>query len=143
MSAKSLLWDAVVGVRDWEYVRHRYLEHPEHRYHLLLLWRRLGLRPRALCVLRGDGSQWELVDWVGSPHRIPELLPQALAAARGLGAEELRGWISEGHAGLFQSMGCEVRDPAIPVPTITWTPGPDAEALQGRWWLMSGDSDFH
>jgi hypothetical protein len=137
------LQGAVVGVRDWSYLRHRYLLHPEHDYRLFLLLGPLGLRPYGLFVLRPLGRRCELVDLLGGLQHLPEVVRSALPIARRLGAEEVFGWITEGFAPLLGVAGATVRDPGIPVPTITWTPGPDPAQFRGRWWLMAGDSDFH
>jgi hypothetical protein len=136
------LSEAVAGVRDWAYVRRRYLEHPEFRYQLFLVSRRFGGRPCGVLILRFDGQRCELLDLVGPLGAIPLLVSQARGIAARMGAKELFTWVSVEFAEHFSGGRPQQRTSDLVVPANAWTPGPAAEEVDGRMWLTSGDTDF-
>ena len=139
----ATLPEAIVGVRDAAYLRYRYLGHPEHRYRLFIVRRRLGGRPLGAFVLRAiAGEGCELLDLVAPPAAMPALLTQARRAAAAEGCDRLWCWASENMLPYLRS-GATVRDLDVAIPANIWTPAPDVASLSGRWWLMGGDTDFH
>jgi hypothetical protein len=153
-AAVDALWSAmaddlslsVVGERDFSRLRHRYLEHPHKRYEVLMVDdpRRAG-EPAGVIVLARDGAFAELVDLVGPLAHLPWLVAAARAGAFRLGAGELYAWITQSHRHLFVPTGAREEPTEIRVPTAIWggyAPIPIAR-VRDRWWLMSGDSDFH
>ncbi|MCG6870717.1 MAG: GNAT family N-acetyltransferase [Gammaproteobacteria bacterium] len=136
------LEESVVGVRDAEHLRQRYLEHPAQAYQLFVVQGRFGGDPRAIIVLRQAESRCELVDVVASPKDIPLALAQARGVAARMGAAALFCWITDAFAHCFDSPQRIERDLDIVNPTNIWTYGPELSEHQGKWWLMSGDTDF-
>ncbi|RMD67739.1 MAG: hypothetical protein D6819_10920 [Gammaproteobacteria bacterium] len=137
------LRDAIVGARDWPYIEHRYLTHPERHYEALVVVQRLTGRPLALAVLQEEGERWELLDVIGALRHVPLAIGEARRLAWQRGGKGLYCWISETYASPFLETGGEARDIRVRIPANAWTPGPDPEEINGRWWLMSGDTDFH
>lgn len=140
---RAELAEAIVGVRDPCWLDYRYFRHPQHAYRVLLLERGVLRRKVGILVLRRDGERCELVDVVAPQASIRLLLAVARREAVGLGCAEVYCWITEAYADRFVDPDAERRDPDIAVPTSVWTAGPPPERLRGRWWLMSGDTDFH
>lgn len=137
------LGDSVVGVRDAGYVRHRYFEHPDKRYDVVLVSGRFSGRAHGILVLRRDEGRCELLDVIAPLRRLPALLDQARRLISHWGFSELYGWITRQNAGRFTATGGQVHALDVRIPTSNWIDGPAAEAILDKWWLTGGDTDFH
>lgn len=134
---------SLIGVRDAEQWRQRYLRHPEVRYGLHLVRSRWWGIPLAAFVVRRHEGRLQLLDVVGARRALPLAVQAAQALAAQHGLPVLDAWITASHAHWLDPCREATRsDPEIPVPCNTWTPGPSAAELQGRWFLMAGDADF-
>ena len=133
---------AIVGVRDWAFIRHRFVEHPDKTYRYLLL--RLGLTRRivALVVLSIQDDSCHLRDYVGHPrHLTPTIaLMRGYAAKHGL--RRVKTWITSGFVHAFPAEGRADNSLDLFVPHSTCTFGPTLAEINGHWWLMAGDTDF-
>lgn len=133
---------SVVGVRDWPYIRQRFLRHPSFEYQVILASRRFGGSPVGLLVTRRDGEELLLLDVVAPMANLPELLHHARRLAARLGLACLRAWITSSHAAPFQATGGECRETDIFITNCCWCPGLPPEELRDRWWLTAGDTEF-
>jgi hypothetical protein len=140
----AALPEAIVGVRDAAWLRHRYLMHPGWRYELLLVRHGWLRRPLGVVVLRArEADRLELLDVVGAPAAYPALVRAARSRAHALGLPRVEAWITESQRTLLAPAGeATVTDLQIPLPHIVHTPGPAAEEQRGRWLLLGGDADF-
>jgi hypothetical protein len=136
--------DNILVVRDARYVRERYVAHPSHRYQLLLVTNRLTQAPLGVLVLRELGPDAELLDLVGPLKAYPQLVDQARRLARRWGKQSVYGWFPETYAELMAGSQGLTSDIGVRIPTNAWVYQDfDPAALQDRWWLTSGDTDFH
>lgn len=140
---RTQLRNAIVGVRDAKWLDYRYFRHPIHDYRVFLIETSVLHRKRGIMVLRKDGARCELVDVVAPLEWIPLLVALARHQAARDNCDELFCWITAPYARHFEAADSERRDPDVSVPTSTWAAGPTPESVRGRWWLMSGDTDFH
>jgi hypothetical protein len=132
---------AVVGVRDWDYLRYRYLSHPTINYDVIGVSSRFG-RSLGVVVLKRDGTQWELMDVVGALADFPRLLRFAQGfVARG-GAERMCCWVAESFSRYFKDGVAEIKNIGVSVPSNISVFGPPIAEMERRWWLVSGDTDF-
>lgn len=138
----SDLLDSIVGERDMEWLRYRYLDHPEHRYKLVLVRTRRLRRVLGIAVLREHDVGMELMDLVGSLRALPEVVRAVRYFTATAGQRDLFCWITSGYARRLGVDEATWADPDICVPTSIQTAGPEASEIRGRWWLMSGDTDF-
>lgn len=137
------LHDAIIGVRDAAAITRRYLEHPAHRYHVLLVRQRLVRTPLGVVILRDRVEEGvEVVDFVAPPERFPALLDVARRFAHRLGRESTFAWITASHASALEVADAQRMPLGLAIPANVWSPGPGAEELRDRWWLMAGDTDF-
>ncbi len=134
--------DAVLVRRDWDYVRQRYLQHPEIDYRVYMV-KRLPVFEQGVIVLRMQGAAWELMDVIAPMRHFPLLLRQAIHLLKKSGGQRLSAWVTAAYADRFCSGDCLDQDPGVAVPTSFWAPGPAVESLMDRWWLTYGDTDFH
>ncbi len=136
------LQTAVIGVRDWQYLQHRYLDHPNQQYQIILVKNRFNQRARGILVLRYDPEGCEIVDLIAPLAEIPLLITHARRLAGIHGATRMFCRITENFARYFAVAGGIQQTTNIHIPANAWSNGPLPETLKDRWWLMSGDKDF-
>lgn len=134
---------AIIGVRNADYIAHRYLRHPNKQYRVLWVVPRWGGEPLGLLVLRREGEAVELLDVVAPLRRIPLLVAHARRLAGYDGATRVYCWAGDAFHGSFLCGGGMAQALDIRIPANAWSDGPPPEVLQNRWWVMSGDTDFH
>ena len=135
--------DSIVGVRDARYVEERYRKHPTVAYECLLVRRVLTGAPQGLVVVRRpEPDRVELMDLVGPRRNFPALIAAVRRWAADRGANRVTAWLTESHAGVLAPTSPQRQQLDLVVPANVWSPGPSAEQLRGRWWLMAGDTDF-
>jgi hypothetical protein len=134
---------AVVGVRNWAYLNHRYFGHPHHQYDVLAVTSRLAGKPLGVLVLRKTEASCELMDVIAPLAHLPLLLDQARRLTALWQLPYLYCWITKNYLPLF--MACAGTEEAlnVTIPTSCWTDDARAQVFKDRWWLMSGDTDFH
>ncbi|RYF84113.1 MAG: GNAT family N-acetyltransferase [Comamonadaceae bacterium] len=132
----------LVGVRDAAYLRHRYLDHPEHAYVLCCVRPRWGA-PVAWAALRKQGGNYELMDVVAArEHRLTavQVLRRHLSELQGAA---LTLWLTQGQLkDIPSSMGFESVALQFRIMANPRSSGGDAQRFAGRWWLTSGDTDY-
>ena len=136
------LKDAIVGVRDAQYIQHRYLDHPHHRYDILVVTNRWTRAACGVIVLRRHEDKCEIVDMIGPLKNVAKLVDQARRMTSRWGMAEVYGWVTHQHALLFSRTGAKVYPLDIYIPASIRVTGPPIESIKDKWWLMSGDTDF-
>jgi hypothetical protein len=136
------LSDAIVGVRDWAFVRRRFVTHPEKPYRYVIARHRWTRRTFALMVLSVDGEICHLRDYVGDPRHLPLAVEMIRGYAAREGMTTLKTWITQRFVDAFPTADRTDRAIDLYVPHSTCTFGPAPEEIEGRWWLMGGDTDF-
>lgn len=135
---------AIVGIRDWTYLRDRYLNHPQHRYRIVLVLSRLSRKAMGVLVLQSNSNGCEIMDIIAPLNQISLLITQARRVAQINGDHRIFCQITENWADRFISVdenGTLTKLP-IRIPANVWSDGPSPQLLVNRWWLMSGDMDF-
>ncbi len=134
---------SILGVRDWQFVVSRYLQHPTVSYTVLLVRSRFSGTPIGVVVIRDRAEDGlELVDLMGKPSHFPLLVRAALRHAYLLGRHRLTAWCTLSHQHLLsvcEGVSCPID---VWIPANVWSDGPTAASLKGQWWLMGGDTDF-
>jgi hypothetical protein len=136
------LIDQVVGVRDWAYVKYRYLEHPTIKYQLFLVLSRFTASPIGLLIVRVYDDEVELIDLVASPRQVPVIIESFRRIAINFGKQKAFAWITAHNATLFAGKSGAIDETGIMIPCNSWPEGVAQDELMDRWWLMGGDSDF-
>jgi SAM-dependent methyltransferase len=136
------LSNALVGVRDWDYIQHRYLSHPHHHYELLLITRRFTGQALGVAVIQRRAEMCRLMDFIGDLKHIPEIIRQVRRIAGVWGMSKVTTWITANFGPRFPQQDIEVIDIKVQVPHSIWTPGVPPAEINGHWWLMIGDTDF-
>jgi len=136
------LQQGVVGVRDWAYLERRYFTHPSNPYEVLVVSSRFSGRPLGVVVLRKLEGSCELLDVIAPLANLATIIDQARRLTARWGVPYLYCWITTNYAPLF--LQCEGQEEPldISIPASSWTRNPQSELFVGKWWLMSGDTDF-
>jgi hypothetical protein len=138
--------DGVIGVRDAEYIQHRYINHPfskAKQYSCVIIRSESSNQALAFAVLKEhDGGKllMDLICPVAMMKKVISVLKQDLRKEE-CGAV-LRLWITSSGKEEVLTAGAIVNELGIEIPCNSWNPGPSAEVLYGAWWLTAGDMDF-
>ena len=138
------LREAVVCVRDADWLHHRYFARPGMAYEAFYLRRRWTRRPVGVVVLRRHEGHLEVLDLVGPPAAFPALIAHARRHAADAGLQRVDCWITVSQLHLLSGIDAPAFSATplgITVPANVHTPGP-VEELKDRWFLLSGDADF-
>jgi 2-polyprenyl-3-methyl-5-hydroxy-6-metoxy-1,4-benzoquinol methylase len=135
--------DAVIGLRDWDYLNYRYFNYPHARYkyyQVLDAERQLI----GLLVLREQGGSLLLMDLISRPGDMPAVIETChrLLTHHAETDMLLRSWITRAQAHKLMTAGATVHELQIEIPCNRWSQGPATETLTGAWWLTAGDMDF-
>lgn len=136
------LRSAVVGMRDVQYLRHRYFNHPDKHYEVLVVTNRITGASRGILVLRRDEGRCELLDVIAPLKNLPTLIDQTRRLLAHWGLSEMYCWITRQNAALFTATGGTEHPLELRIPTCSWVDGPEIDELRDNWWLMGGDTDF-
>ncbi|MEP6964465.1 MAG: hypothetical protein ABI845_03190, partial [Polaromonas sp.] len=136
------LRESVVGVRDWAYLERRYFSHPHNHYEVLLVSTRLSGKPLGVVVLRRLEDACELLDVIAPLANFATVIDQARRLTGRWGLPSLYAWITSQHVPLLVACGGTEEPLNVLIPASSWTADPQSELFVGKWWLMSGDTDF-
>lgn len=136
------LAEEVLGVRDVDWLRHRYFRRPDNRYQVGVLSDRLLRKQRAILVVEERDRQLFLLDLVAPMADLPLCASWLSHLAAVSGKESVQSWCTVQHAEKFRDTGALVNELPITIPANIWTQGPPLEELNDHWWLMPGDTDF-
>lgn len=134
--------NSIIGVRDWDHLRRRYLQGGEKSYRVRMVRRRFSGTPLGLFVARPEGEDLFLLDIVAPRAHFAAVIRQARVMANELGLKGVYGWITRSYLDTLQVEGADSSETEISIPMQDWTAGPDLAESPARWWLMAGDTDF-
>lgn len=140
--AKSLS-DQVVGVRDWDYMQYRYINHPQTTYEIIGISSLLTARSFCVVVLKRTQKEIEVMDIIASVKKMPAAIRALKTYFSELDVTDFILWITKNQLGHFLRSQPAIRSLNINVPNSSWTQHPNAGVMKDKWWLTSGDTDFH
>jgi hypothetical protein len=136
----------IIGVRDAEYIQHRYMNHPfskSKQYRCVIIRAQSSKKALAFAAVKEhDGSKllMDLICPVAAMKSAICILKQELS--RGEGGSVLRLWVTKSGKEKVFTAGAIVNELGIEIPCNSWNPGPNSGMLYGAWWLTAGDMDF-
>ena len=136
------LSDRILVVRDADYWFYRYIIRPEQTYVLLAIRRRLGGKILGVVALRRDENECKLLDVLGHPRYYQFLVRHARNQTEIWGLPMLRAWVTKGCAGFFITPDVGRKHTDIVIPLNAHARSRPVSEIQGRWFLMMGDTDF-
>lgn len=137
------LADHAVGIRDPGYLAYRYLRHPAKRYTLLALSGRWLGRPLGLAVLGpGQAGHYELLDVVGAWRDVPEILAALQDWLAATGGTRIAWNLTRGFALPLAPYASACTETEFRIMANPDMPEGTLQALENRWWLTGGDTDY-
>lgn len=134
--------NAIIGVRDADWLDARYRQHPEVQYSLWQVLHRLTRKPLIAFVLREREDSIELIDLVGPPQHFVLAVNAARRHAAQRGKARVIAWTTHSQLERWSVTRAQNCDTGVRVPVSIITPGPSPDEVRNRWWLMGGDTDF-
>lgn len=151
---RQALGDCIIGERHATWMEHRYLNAPGRDYAIWLVHERLTGRPLGVCVLRhragdfasnttdGTSPDTELLDIVAPPPNMAAVVAVARHITARAGDGCLGGWLTPAVAAALAPSRPAVKNTDVVVPGSAVNGQTQGMKPAGRWWLMSGDTDF-
>lgn len=133
---------AILGVRDWQHIQHRYLTHPQKQYEMLLISQRFTERPLGIVLLQRSADTCHLLDIIAPVKYFDLIIRQVSRIVGNWGIQTLNLWITENFAKIFTRLQGTVHPLDIRIPHCIWYAGPPTAEVKEKWWLMGGDTDF-
>jgi hypothetical protein len=130
----------VLGVRDAEYLRWRFLERPDRQYRVFCLRHWWG-GTAAVVVLHVTPDSAELLDVIGPRHVMPLAVQAAVNEAERSGLAELTAWASLAAASVLGVDAQRTESGAI-LAVAKASRLAAEEVASARWWWLGGDTDF-
>ena len=148
--ALETLWHAMseqfgeraIGVRDLEYLAHRYRDHPTNDYLIHLVFDDSTERLLGIVVARKTESRLILVDFVGRRQEFRDLICYTKSLASEEHCAEVFGWLTDLDCHLITGTGQHLNELPLRLPFGVYRRGLDPEEIRDRWFFMCGDSDF-
>jgi len=138
--------DGIIGVRDAEYIQHRYVNHPfskAKQYRCVFIRADNSKQALAFAVMKEHDGGKLLMDLVCPVAMMKTAISTLKQELRGKeGSAFLRLWVSSSGKDKVFIADAIVNELGIEIPCNSWNPGPSAEVLNGAWWLTAGDMDF-
>lgn len=132
-----------IGVRDGDWIRHRYMEKPSSHYKVMLVFGRLTRKPKGVVVLKDHGKDGvELIDMVAAKKDFNALVHVARIMTRRLEREWLFGWFTPSALDWCRETIPIVEETDVVIPGSAVNDVESALRVKGCWWLMGGDTDF-
>lgn len=132
----------VLGARDADHLRARYLQRPGADYRFFRLQRRLSRQTVALVVLRMGPGGAEWLDFIGPRAALPLAVRAAKAVAARAGAATLVAWASPLASETLLATGAERTGTAAHFAVARASEISEAGLTSARWWWLGGDTDF-
>jgi SAM-dependent methyltransferase len=132
--------DAILGVRDGDYLSYRFLQRPGLSYNCYTVMQ--GQDVKAVAFSREHGDRQLLMDIVAAPEHLEDAL---LSILRTAGQNKpYHFWLTAGQLARVttQAEHFYITATGIQVPCNRWSPGPETQRLKNAWWLTAGDMDF-
>ena len=148
--ALEMLWHAMskqfgeraIGVRDLEYLAHRYRDHPTYAYLINLVFDFSTEQLLGIVVARKAGSRLILLDFVGRQQEFRDLICYTKSLASEQRCAEVFGWLTDLDCHLITGTGEQLNELPLRLPFGVYRRGMDPEEIRDRWFFMCGDSDF-
>jgi len=132
----------IIGIRDFNYIQHRYLKHPEHTYQFLLIKNRYTQKAQGLIITQINNNCCEIIDLISTTHNIPLLIQYTKRFATTQHCTHVICQISNAFSPYLATPDVKIKPLNIQIANNCWSKGPSSEQIKSHWWLMAGDMDF-
>lgn len=127
----------IIGFRNINYIKNRYLKHPEIQYKVYTIYDKEELI--ALFVLKAEGKNMLLMDVVAKAENFHIVINEAIQLTKKVNCLQLKCWITKSQSHLFNCHNGVENDIGVSIPHANYG---DIEKATNKWFLMYGDTDF-
>jgi len=132
----------IIGVRNTQYITHRYFNHPKFKYLTYFINDSKG-NTKAFIALKKENDKMLLMDIVASKSNFDSAINGALVICKSKNIAILNSWITTSKKKLFMHYNASLRQTDIIIPSNPDLPGyVKPEIVIDKWFLMYGDTDF-
>lgn len=132
--------DRILGVRDSDYVRRRYVRRPGLIHHFLMC-KRWAFGPTAVAIVRQEGGTLRWLDFIGPRQSLPAAAGSVRLFAAKVGATVVETWASCASAPDLQTTGAAIGPEAARF-ALARASLCQADVLTRNGWWLAGDTDF-
>ena len=139
------LGDYLVGIRDQEWLRFRFLEKPMDQYQIWFVSQPEQPHTHIGVIVLKDhpeADHMELLDFIGAPDNSHVLLAAAQQLAAQNERQHIQSWLSGNVYTWLETPEATVETTEVFVPGNALDDPEHLAESKGNWWLMGGDSDF-
>ncbi len=142
------LWDECKGeiglavIRDQDYFKWRYRDHPFQNYEFWGLRLRTSTRLTGLAVLKKEQERILLMDFLCRRKHLPPLIIKVENYTLSSGRKRLTVWIPPYLEKPFEEMGFSTGPAGTCIPRTTHEKGLKKHEIEGRFFYTFGDTDF-
>ena len=133
--------DALIGVRNIAYLKHRYINHPKFEYKIYLVYSS-EKNLQGVFVLKQENKVALLMDVITQKENFSLIVSEALKKAHKNKSDTMKCWITTSKAKFLDCHSATLNKIDVAIPTSNFTPGFDPETIRNKWFLMYGDTDF-
>lgn len=133
----------LIGIRNAEYLMQRYLEHPLKQYDCHLISSRWLGRPIGILITRQERDQCEILDIIADIFQMERVLSTARRQMTIWGASNMKLWLTRLHAESFKGIAQAFNQLEFRIMANPFSSEGRPERFSNRWWLTSGDTDYH
>jgi hypothetical protein len=132
----------VLGVRNADFIRRRFLSRPDRAYRIFCLRRWPLGNVAAVAVMHIEAGRAELLDVVGPRSAFALVVRAAAAEAARAGAASLTAWASPAVLDALQATEIQVAGLAAHLAVAKASALTKEAVATAPWWWMGGDTDF-
>lgn len=133
---------AILVRKQANWLKHRYMQHPEHEYRCWLWRQRLTGKPFALAVVKPEAGRILVMDVIADATDYAKAVRLTAIRASREQTTPMVFWLSSAWQQRLQLDALPAKQLPISTPANIWTEGPAPERLQDRWCLTAGDTDY-
>ena len=138
----SLGADAIIGIRNADYLAYRYFSNPKYNYQVKIVTDIGSQQSKGIVVYRVEKDRMLILDIIADVRDFPQLITQLRYYCIEQRAYEMSAWISSNHLSLLGDAWGRLDDPMVAIPSSICTDGPTPDELKDKWYLSAGDTDF-
>lgn len=135
-------WIRLAVIRDRDYLKWRYQEHPLFRYELWGVKKRFQQKLIGFAVLRREGEELLLIDFLCPLRHLVVLFQKIENYAVVSGSRKLRLWHPEYLNKRFEDLGFTVSKSGTCIPRTTHPAWLKKDEIKGHFFYTMGDTDF-
>ena len=138
---KNEFKDRIIGVRDFEYIKYRYIDHPEYKYNIYATYN--GKKEfRGILVGKKEDAIFRIMDIIALKEHYGELISLSKSLAYDMQCSHVSFWITKSQLDYFKNFGGKYCDMDTSIAAYKHINSCKLEDIHGKWWLTAGDTDF-